>query len=179
LASTGDDIDDTVRDFVQNCIGAVGYRDGPFHLDLMRDGVSLQLLEIGFRLSGLGLAELVWRVAGLDWAEMVFRIYLNDADPFERLPEAPITHRYGGQLLLRGDAQLRKAMQLGTIDLGMVVHVEQSPLPVVPPQWRAHTPATLASDMARHSGIHGRLRVFGDQWDTVSAMLHRVLAAED
>jgi biotin carboxylase len=162
VAQPGEEADPVLRDFADECLRAVGYRQGPFHLDLIRDGDSLHLLEMGFRLSGMRVVELVRRVSGVDWAEVVFRIHLGDAPVDEALvPRSGVNgHRYGGQFTIRHADQYAAAERLRldpSADCG--IDVERFSPPDLPAEWRTDLPRSLRSDLHRHAGAVGRVVV--------------------
>src|SRR5205807_2684670 len=72
LAVPGVRMPGDVGRLVEGCVAAFGYRDGPFHIDLIRSRGALFFIEMGFRLSGGGLVSLVEHVTGQNWADQSF-----------------------------------------------------------------------------------------------------------
>ncbi|WP_162907232.1 ATP-grasp domain-containing protein [Allorhizocola rhizosphaerae] len=155
VAHPGSEADDALHDFVRNCVSAVGYRQGPFHVDLIRTGDTLHLLEMGFRLSGMRVVELVDRVAGRSWAEETFAAHLGTS-PNPPRPQAD--HRYAGHLTLRRAEQLLAAEAVEPA-FGARVEVQRFAPPPLPQDWQRELPATLRSDVVRHAGAVGRVVV--------------------
>jgi hypothetical protein len=155
LATIGTMLHPAVTDFVQNCIEAVGYRDGPFHIDLMHIGSRLYFVEMGFRLSGTGLANLMRKVAAIDWAEYSFLAHL---DPPNTLPLPLLSKGFGGQLTAMSSYELELAEKLH-VEEGAEVAVQRFPQPDPQSEWPAGIPSSLKSDLARHAGPVGRITV--------------------
>jgi hypothetical protein len=138
----------------QQCLTAMGYREGPFHIDVIRDG-RLTFVEMGFRLSGGGLVRLVERATGADWAELTFRAHLREAPSAAPTP-APSAGVVGQVTLVTGD-ELAFARDLCRshpnldISAGAVPGAEPS----------VEDGRRLASDRLRHTGL-ARVLAHGD-----------------
>ncbi|MFC0528636.1 ATP-grasp domain-containing protein [Phytohabitans kaempferiae] len=175
VARPGAEADEVLRRFTADCLAAVGYQEGPFHVDLIRDGTSLRLLEMGFRLSGMRVTEIVRRVSGVDWAEATFRAHLRDGQV--AAPAFTPEHRYCGQLTVRNEASLARAEQLAAEVPQATVEVDRYQPPQLPPEWGGQIPASLRSDIGRHAGATGRISVFSDSASDVTALLDRCRVA--
>ena len=168
VAYPGEEADAVLRTFTQACLEAVRYRQGPFHVDLVRDGNSLQLLEMGFRLSGMRVTEIVAMVSGRDWAEEAFRAHLGEpagtGQPPDRL-------RYAGHLTMRRPAELTAAQALVGETGDYRIEVAAFAPPHLPEQWQHELPATLRSDIGRHAGAVGRVVVRANAAQLVTRLL--------
>lgn len=173
VARPGAEADPSLRSFVESCIEAVGYRTGPFHIDLIRSSAGeLYLIEMGFRLSGMRVSELVGAVSGLDWAEEAFAAHLGTPHGGAA---ARSSARYAGQLTLRQAAQIEAAKALPPAS-GTRVDVQLFAAPRLPEEWGDVLPATLRSDVGRHAGAVGRVVVSGDSPLAVTEVLQRCSA---
>ena len=150
--------------FTRTCLAAVGYRHGPFHVDLMRKADQMHLLEMGFRLSGFRVADLVTRVSGIDWGDEAFRALLDE--PQGRIDD---TVRYVGHLSARRPVELHNAAALAAS--GLRVEIQRIEPPALPDEWRMGVPASLSSDLMRHAGALGRLVVTGPSSGAVRMFL--------
>ncbi|QKJ85015.1 ATP-grasp domain-containing protein [Paramixta manurensis] len=133
------------------CCKIFDYRQGAFHIDFIVVNGVPHFLEMGFRLSGMGVVNLVKEVTGLNWAEIAFN--LEQGKNFGGLPfDTP--HHAVGQLRLRQRPQLAAAElwihqnQRGTI----------AP-PIALPQLIVSHDSALYADLTRHAGILGTLRL--------------------
>jgi hypothetical protein len=173
VAVPGSEADASVRIFVQECLAAFGYLDGPFQLDLIRRGKRLFFLETGFRLSGTNLLDLVRRVTGIDWAEESMSIHLADDRRDAVMSRPP---RYGGQITLRRSGQLEQAESLRAeareADADLLIQ-RFSP-PALPPEWQHRLPRSLDADLSRHAGALGRVIVTASSHSTVLSLLERL-----
>jgi hypothetical protein len=144
----------------QDCVDATGYREGPFHIDVVAGPDGPYFLEMGFRLSGGGLVGLVERATGLRWADLAFAAHLG-----EPLPEPAVaTELVVGQVNVRDEADLAAAEELRSHG----VRVDTVRFPPVP---AGHDSDALASDRIRHTGFAGRVVVSGTDVDEVRAHL--------
>jgi len=150
----------------QQCLAAVGYREGPFHIDVI-GGAGYTFVEMGFRLSGGGLVGLVENVTGVNWAELAFRLHLDGEPP--RLPPPGSPPRVVGQVTVVDESEFAAAAALGR-RRGVKVH-RGTPAPADADPARD---PRLASDRMRHTGI-GRV-VLGGALDEVRAGLRRCVA---
>lgn len=158
LAVCGALVRESFRQLAQSAVDAFVYENGPFHLDLVMVGDVLHFLEMGFRLSGVGIAELVRQVGGYDWAELAlatYRLELHD------LPSpAGDTVAYRGQITLDEVSQLEVAQTLVTelrgklaVDVAVVEPLRISE------EWSVELPPSVRRDFERRPNIVGRLAV--------------------
>ncbi|MGD9426536.1 acetyl-CoA carboxylase biotin carboxylase subunit family protein [Pantoea sp. NSTU24] len=126
------------------CCETFGYRQGAFHIDFIVVSGVPHFLEMGFRLSGMGVAALVQAVTGINWAEMTFRLEAGDA-----LADLAFTATGAiGQLRLRQPAQLQAAERW--IDR----HQQGALLPALRlPALQVSPRSSLYADLTRHAGI--------------------------
>ncbi|MET9319455.1 ATP-grasp domain-containing protein [Streptomyces sp. NPDC003038] len=174
IAASGAVAPRALQDLAQSCLGATGYRHGPFHIDAISNGVGPHFLEMGFRLSGSGLVALVERATGLRWAELVFSTHLDGLEP----PAAPYGNgrRAVGQLVATQAHQLERARDLAASHPG--VHVELTRKPAGPEELLPDDEAPLASDHRRHAVVRGRVLLEGDRTDQIRDWLYQCATAE-
>lgn len=151
------------------CCEAFGYRLGAFHIDfIMVDGVP-HFLEMGFRLSGMGVANLVREATGINWADIAFQLEAGGDMPalhFSRPPRAV------GQLRLRQPAQLRQA------ESWIAEHHQGALLPPLTRQGlQVSRRSSLYADLTRHAGILGTLRLTASGRDDILAVFNGVVRA--
>jgi hypothetical protein len=156
--------------FAQSCLDAVGYRDGPFHLDLMRTERGPVFLEMGFRLSGAALVDLIKSATGQNWADWVFACYLGERPPASD-PEGKQPAKVVGQAIALTEAELGAAERARSG--GLDVEVRRFPARLG--RGSEHRPE-LASDQIRHGDAVGRIRVTADRPDIVRTMLRGFLS---
>ncbi|MCP3164367.1 ATP-grasp domain-containing protein [Myxococcus sp. QH3KD-4-1] len=175
IATHGDRAEPALRALAQACLDATGYREGPFHVDLLRNPQGAFFVEMGFRLSGGGLSGLVDRATGTKWAELVFETHLGERVP--RLPpfrEGP--GAYVGQVTCTSEDELRNGEALRA--KGVTVEVQR--FAAIPPMVEAIASPrkeALAADKPRDSGSAGRLVVSGATLEEVRHHLRSCIAA--
>ena len=170
IAYPAGEADAVLQQFTQRCLTAVGFCHGPFHVDLISDGRSLQLLEMGFRLSGMRVTELVTLVSGLDWAEEAFRVHLGEPASH---PKPPTGFRYAGHLTMRHPGELESAKSLPPGSDEYSIAVQSFTVPALPPPWDQQLPPSLSSDIGRHAGAVGRVVVQASRPQLVAQILER------
>lgn len=174
LAAPGADAPQALQAMAQSCVTAVGYREGPFHIDLIQTARGPLFLEMGFRLSGFGLAALVERATGLDWAELSFAAHLGEPETWPCEGHRPAA----GQLVATDPGQLARARALAARHPG--VRVEPAPEPPEAGGIPAADLAVLASDRERHATIVGRVTVQdGDPRVVRDRLLHCASGGRD
>ncbi|NTX64280.1 ATP-grasp domain-containing protein [Myxococcus sp. CA051A] len=175
IATHGDRAEPALRALAQACLDATGYREGPFHVDLLRNQGGAFFVEMGFRLSGGGLSGLVDRATGMKWAELVFETHLGERvpalPPFREGPGA-----YVGQVTCASEDELRAGETLRA--KGVTVEVQR--FAATPPG--VETVASprreaLAADKLRDSGFAGRLVVSGTTLEEVRHSLQSCISA--
>lgn len=163
LATPGAPAD--VGRMVSACLEAFGYRDGPFHVDLIRRGGELFFLEAGFRLSGGGVPRIVLRSTGRAWADEVLSWLLDERAPTAALPAKTC---FSGQILLATADEHRRALSLAAS--GAAVEVQSfTPLPELS-SVMVNDPG-VAADLARHTGFVGRAVVTAATAEEVRGLL--------
>ncbi len=164
LASAGDQADAATQQFSQACVDAFGYRNGPFHIDMIETSDGYAFLEMGFRLSGNGLAKLVRLVSGYDWGEEVFSIFTGvRAAPPLQIDKAL---RFGGQITATSQKALDTAHQLQ--EQGYAIEIDLFPSVSAPVATRS-----LEADLSRHLGTRGRIIVRASSMEEVERILER------
>jgi biotin carboxylase len=172
VASHGARASPALQALTQACLEATGYRQGPFHVDLIQNARGTFFVEMGFRLSGGGLVALVEKATGMQWADMVFEACLGERAPVL----APVREGSAacvGQVTCTSEAELRAGEQL--LSRGMRAEVRRMPPPA--PSHPAADEETLAADRLRHAGFTGRITVYGRTRDTVREALAGCIAA--
>ncbi|MCW2239651.1 ATP-grasp domain-containing protein [Azospirillum canadense] len=152
-----------VRTFVEDCVSAVGYPLGPFHIDFKIAAHRISFIEMGFRLSGGGIVELVSMASGRDWADEAFCLLTRLPQLKPENPACPGV-RHIGQIGLVSEAELARARQLPNDPW---VHIQQVPSADPGIQWSER----LKSDLQRHAGLIARVRVPGASHAEVQARL--------
>ncbi|MGW0468232.1 ATP-grasp domain-containing protein [Streptomyces sp. NPDC003027] len=167
IAAPGADAPCDVKALAQSCLEATGYQEGPFHIDLIRDGRGPYFLEMGFRLSGFGLVTLVERATGVSWAEATFTAHLDRQEPVGFGSGG--VRKATGQLVATDPRQLARAHELAAGHPGVHVHAS----PALPEQgdFSAREWETLASDRQRHAAILGRVTLEADSEEEVRDLL--------
>jgi hypothetical protein len=174
IAMPGSVVDAATRRFVQDCIEAVGYRQGPFHVDMIRGQGELSLLEMGFRLSGMRVVELVDRVSGRHWGDEAVAAHLGEAHRATR----SWSGRYAGHVTLRNAEEVAAAESVIHANAGEC-ELQRFPAPRLPADWAGAIPESLRSDVGRHAGALGRMVATGDNPRHVTALLQRCLVSRN
>ncbi|MEU6174258.1 ATP-grasp domain-containing protein [Streptantibioticus parmotrematis] len=170
LARHGDSADEGLRELTSRCLDAVGYREGPFHVDVIQGEAGPVFVEMGFRLSGGGLVGLVERATGDSWAQAVFAVHLDGRPP----ALSPVRERAVGQIAAVSRQELDAGAELAA--QGHDVEVQRAaPLPDTEPLSAADR-EVLASDLARHTGSVGRVVVAGDNCAHVQSLLRPIVS---
>lgn len=157
---------DDFRQLMERCCRTFGYRRGAFHIDFIVVDGQPHFLEMGFRLSGMGVVNLVKEVTGVNWAEIAFHI--EQGKPFSGLPQAQ-PPKAVGQL------RLRQAMQLTAAELWVHQNQRGSVLaPVTLPQLNVSYDSSLYADLTRHAGILGTLRLSAASQQEIMSVFNTV-----
>lgn len=161
-----------LRRLAQSCLTATGYRRGPFHIDLIQGQQGPYFLEMGFRLSGAGLAGLVERATGLCWAELAFAAHLDGREP---RPAPPSGGRAAvGQLVATEARQLERARALAATEPG--VRLELTTAPPVAGELPYGDAGPLDSDRLRHAVVRGRVLLESERRERIRDWLHQCAA---
>ncbi len=169
LAVPGDRAPDDVKRLITDCLGAFGYRNGPFHLDMIRSSEGLFFIEAGFRLSGGGLTELVRQVSGIDWGQQAFAWSLGRA-PVSRLDGSPRSCM--AHLVARSRDEIAAARELQA--LGHQVEIQTAQPSQVAAKLSAEEIATLQADLCRHIGRTGLIRLSSSHLSKLRGLARRV-----
>lgn len=154
----------------QAAIAATGYRQGPFHMDVIWDDHDPAFVEMGFRLSGGAVASLVSRTTGTDWAEVTFCTHLGE--PWPAVSPA-ITGSVSGHITAMTEQELAAADALRNVGVDVEVQRFSSAAP-----GGNEAAQELAADLLRHAGAIGRIIVTGTDAADVRDQLEGCLAAQ-
>lgn len=167
VAIAADELPVAFASLMNRCCDAFHYFQGAFHIDFMVVDGAPCFLEMGFRLSGMGVANLVQEVTGIDWAEVSFCIEAG-----LRLP--PL--RYAGKTRAVGQLRLRQPAQLAMAQAWIEQHQHGSLLPsIAPPPLPATPRSTLCAALSRHAGILSTFRLAAAARDDVLAVFHHIV----
>jgi len=153
IARPGTAADAPLRALAQRCIDAMGYSNGPFHIDAIRNARGLYFVEMGFRLSCGGIVGLVERTTGTRWGELVFAIHLDHRGPAP-VPGLPAPDRAVGLVTLTTDAELMFFRELVAGDDKIEVRLISGS---TPDDAGDDADPELASDRLRHGGCKARV----------------------
>ncbi|MDE1188739.1 MAG: ATP-grasp domain-containing protein [Pantoea sp.] len=149
------------------CCETFGYRQGAFHIDFIVVNGEPHFLEMGFRLSGMGVVNLVEEVTGINWAEIAFHIEAGHGMPELHFCQAA---QVVGRLRLRQPLQYRQAEQwIAQQQRGQLLPPLNLPALEVSPR------SSLYADLTRHAGILATFRLPGNSRDDVLATFHQIL----
>ncbi|KAB7893285.1 ATP-grasp domain-containing protein [Rouxiella badensis] len=150
------------------CCETFNYQQGAFHIDfIVVDGVPY-FLEMGFRLSGMGVVNLVKETTGLNWAEIAFNIEQGKSfEGITYLPHSPAV----------GHLRLRQASHLSAAEFW----VQQNQcgnvlLPINFPQLNISSESSLYADLTRHAGILGTLRLTANDTREILTAFHGIIS---
>ncbi len=168
LGVAGEHVPADLKRMAADCLRAIGYRNGPFHADIIRAGGVPYFIELGFRLSGGALPELVRRVSGADWADEAFGWLLRREPPTEADARGRGCH---AQLVAQSAAELEAARELCA--LGYEVEVKESSRPAAP----LPEAEDLQADLSRHIGRAGVVRIAAQNLEDLRELARRVFGA--
>jgi hypothetical protein len=170
VARHGSTADSALLDLADRCLGAVGYRDGPFHVDVIQGQAGPVFVEMGFRLSGGGLVALVEKATGARWAEAAFSVHLDREPP----PVLPPRWRAVGQITAVSQEEMSAGADLARTGCDVEV-VRAAPFPA-PEALSAADREVLAADLSRHTGSVGRVIVTGGDGSHIRSLLRPIVA---
>ncbi|ARB82707.1 MULTISPECIES: ATP-grasp domain-containing protein [Yersinia] len=153
---------------MRQCCETFDYRQGAFHIDfIVVQGVPY-FLEMGFRLSGMGVVNLVRETTGLNWAEIAFNI--EQGKSFEGIADLQHSHAVG-------QLRLRQVACLSAAELWVHQNQRGRVLPPVHfPQLNVTSESTLYADLTRHAGILGTLRLTASDRQEILTVFHSLMA---
>jgi len=161
IAIRGDRVGAPIKQFAQTCVDVFKYKNGPFHIDMVRSSPRYYHLEMGFRLSGFGLVRLVQRVSGYDWAEETFASHLGKPALQSAQPsESP----YMGQFTAVSQTEIDNARQLQSLGHRIEIQLFNNPE-------LTNTSNRLKSDLTRHAGSIGRITALAATFEEVENLL--------
>ncbi|EPC5670844.1 ATP-grasp domain-containing protein [Serratia liquefaciens] len=150
------------------CCETFDYQQGAFHIDFIVVHGVPYFLEMGFRLSGMGVVNLVKETTGLNWAEIAFNV--EQGKSFEGV--AKLQHSQAvGQLRLRQKSHLSAAESwVRQNQCGSIIP------PITFPQLNVSSTSSLHADLTRHAGIIGTLHLTANNPQDILAVFHSVLS---
>ncbi len=153
------------------CCETFGYQRGAFHLDFIMVNGEPHFLEMGFRLSGMGVVNLVEEVTGINWADVAFQVEAGRGMPVLHFPEQP-------QAI--GRLRLRQRLQYDAAERWIMQHQHGQLLPPLNlPALNVSPRSSLYADLTRHAGILATLRLSGASRDDVLDAFHHILDVTD
>ncbi len=160
------DLPPAFSNLMQLCCTTFDYRQGAFHIDfIVVDGVP-HFLEMGFRLSGMGVVSLVKEITGLNWAEITFNI--EQGKPFAGVNFTASTSAVG-------QLRLRQRSQLVAAERWVLQHQRGSVLPPMSlPPLVVSQDSSLYADLTRHAGILGTLCLTAHDHHEIMALFNAV-----
>lgn len=171
VAAAGSWNNSDIQQFTQLCIDAVGYSQGPFHIDLIQNSEGLYFIEMGFRLSGGGLVNLIKKVTDIDWSEASFASHLENQ---YLLPFTSTKNKFVGQMTAVSLEEMKIGEHLQ--NLGFAVEIEKfSPLKYLS-DLATFIPTSLAADFMRHTGYLGRITVSSQSLTEVKNLLQKCIS---
>lgn len=151
------------------CCATFGYQRGAFHIDFILVNGEPHFVEMGFRLSGMGVVNLVEEVTGINWADVAFQVEAGRDLPALHFPVQP---QAVGRLRLRQRAQCEAAEDwIAQHQRGQLLPALKLPALAVTPR------SSLYADLTRHAGILATLRLSAARTDDVLAVFHRFPAS--
>lgn len=172
LGLPGERAPEDLKRLVADCLRAVSYRDGPFHVDMIRTAEGLFFIEMGFRLSGGGLPELVRRVSGVNWGDGAFGWLLGREHA--RVDEG-WRGRCHAQLVARSASELTAARELQALGNDIELTFD-GPRPS-PTLLSAAEATKLQADFSRHLGRAGLIRMAADDIESLRQLARDVFRA--
>lgn len=149
------------------CCETFGYQRGAFHIDFIMVNNEPHFLEMGFRLSGMGVVSLVEETTGINWADVAFQAEVGHGLPALHFPDQPQTI---------GRLRLRQRLQYDIAQRWIAQHQRGQLLPPLNlPALDVAQSSSLYADLTRHSGILATLRLCAASSDEVLAVFHHIL----
>jgi predicted ATP-grasp superfamily ATP-dependent carboligase len=159
---------DLFDSFAQRCCDVFSYNNGAFHIDLIIKDDELYFIEMGFRISGMGVTSLVKIITGNDWAEEAFLLAASD-----KRNESTISKKVSfvsGRLRLQTEAQVAYAYQWskknsrGDLVMSNFIKDEESKMDKV-----------LKSDLRRHANTLATFTLDGEKKDDIIQVFKKIL----
>jgi len=149
------------------CCETFGYRQGAFHIDFIMVNGEPHFLEMGFRLSGMGVVNLVQEVTGINWAEVAFHIEAGHGLPQLDFPAQPPAV---------GRVRLRQRLQYDAAERWIAQQQRGQLLPPLNlPVLDVSPRSSLYADLTRHAGILATFRLAAESRDEILAVFHQIL----
>ncbi|MHC8314645.1 ATP-grasp domain-containing protein [Pseudomonas sp. LB3P31] len=158
---TGSRMPQAYVDLMTACCDTFNYNRGAFHIDFIVVDNVPYFIEMGFRLSGMGVASLVKQASGVDWAGIAFGL---EEGKGLQLP-AIVNLEAVGQLRLRCLEQLGRAkLWVDKFGQGEVLTLGKTqPIKIA-------LDSTLYADLTRHAGVLSVFKLASeDAFNIVSA----------
>lgn len=172
IVMSGEETPPEIICFAIDCLNAMGYQHGPFHIDLKESAQGPVFLEMGFRLSGGGLAKTIKHVTGLNWGEEVFAALLRETPATLRPINSNQTCR--AHVVATSLAQVEVARTLQSKGHDVEVQLcdpNQSLVSLSSQQYPA-----LAADLSRHRSRLAYIDVGAQRIDDVRTLVHQIIS---
>lgn len=151
------------------CCETFGYRQGAFHIDFIVVNGVPHFLEMGFRLSGMGVAALVQAVTGVNWAEIAFRLEAGGTLP---------RFAFAGSGAV-GQLRLRQPTQLQAAERWIDDHQQGALLPVLRlPALQVSPRSSLYADLTRHAGILATFSLSATSREPIMTTFQQIVDAQ-
>lgn len=151
------------------CCETFGYRQGAFHIDFIVVNGVPHFLEMGFRLSGMGVAALVQAVTGVNWAEIAFRLEAGGTLP---------RFAFAGSGAV-GQLRLRQPVQLQAAERWIDDHQQGALLPVLRlPALQVSPRSSLYADLTRHAGILATFSLSATSREPIMTTFQQIVDAQ-
>jgi len=151
-------IPQSFKTLMEFCCKRFGYNEGAFHIDFIVVDDIIYFIEMGFRMSGMGISSIVDYVSGKSWSKISFQIAEG-----KHFDDVALDNdcRASGQLRIRTFRQLRAAEHF-------IQKARNGTITYRDPETRTalHMPC-LDADLSRHSGILGTLELRGKYHDRI------------
>ena len=160
-------ISEELARFAQDVIRAVGFWDGPYHIDYRLGLNGPVFIEMGFRISGGAVSDLVEQVSGFNWGDLVFAWMLGENPP--PLVRQPVV--CAANVIAFEESQISDAL---VADPALCLQIDHfiSPTSILSSDVRDQ----LATDLSRHTGPRGRINITGCCTHRVCALVQRLSA---
>ncbi|HEV3156283.1 MAG TPA: ATP-grasp domain-containing protein [Candidatus Baltobacteraceae bacterium] len=146
-----------ILEMTNSVIASVGYRNGPFHIDCVERGGRYYYLEMGFRLSGMGITRMIERMTNRNLGDESFAAHIGEAHKTRTKSNLTV-----GQITLASPDELEIALGMsGPLN----IEVERFTTPM-PSNSILIAPA-LRTDFLRFNGSVGRALVSGSDYGFV------------
>jgi len=151
---------------VEGIVTDFGYETGAFHIDFILSKGSLFFLEMGFRLSGLGVAALSQQVSGVNWGEAAFAAHYSPNVAQSVIKESDLCV---GQMTLTEPDQVKRAisMALTLSSLHITTHNNSK---------QAQASDRMRSDLSRHGNVIAKVEMTASDSAQIEECFQTIIA---